>query len=143
MKCTGSQIARNKVNIFIYNHLIDRISFNFPILALLLKITIFTLFWLSSAINITGSCSIFISYLITYLISRYYIIILLRSYLIYICMSTRWAQLSIQLALSCSSRHYAGRSLQIFRALKYVLILLLYHSGSNIGISFVLFINVL
>merc|ERR1719341_641734 len=30
----------------------------------------------------------------------------------------RWAQLSIQLALSCSSRHYAGRSLQIFRALR-------------------------
>ena len=30
----------------------------------------------------------------------------------------RWAQLAIQLALSCSSRHYAGRSLQIFRALR-------------------------
>ena len=30
----------------------------------------------------------------------------------------RWAQLSIQLALSCSSRHFAGRSLQIFRALR-------------------------
>ena len=27
----------------------------------------------------------------------------------------RWAQLALQLALSCSSRHYAGRSLQIFR----------------------------
>ena len=30
----------------------------------------------------------------------------------------RWAQLAIQLALNCSSRHYAGRSLQIFRALR-------------------------
>ncbi|GFV46815.1 protein furry homolog [Trichonephila clavipes] len=30
----------------------------------------------------------------------------------------RWAQIALQLALSCSSRHYAGRSLQIFRALK-------------------------
>ncbi|XP_067137576.1 protein furry [Centruroides vittatus] len=30
----------------------------------------------------------------------------------------RWAQVALQLALSCSSRHYAGRSLQIFRALK-------------------------
>lgn len=30
----------------------------------------------------------------------------------------RWAEISLQLALSCSSRHYAGRSLQIFRAIK-------------------------
>ncbi|KAI1301913.1 Protein furry -like protein-like [Halotydeus destructor] len=30
----------------------------------------------------------------------------------------RWAEVALQLALSCSSRHYAGRSLQIFRALK-------------------------
>lgn len=30
----------------------------------------------------------------------------------------RWADIALQLALSCSSRHYAGRSLQIFRALK-------------------------
>lgn len=30
----------------------------------------------------------------------------------------RWAQIALQLALSCSSRHYAGRSLQIFRALR-------------------------
>lgn len=30
----------------------------------------------------------------------------------------RWAQTALQLGLSCSSRHYAGRSLQIFRALK-------------------------
>ncbi|RWS21464.1 Protein furry-like protein, partial [Leptotrombidium deliense] len=30
----------------------------------------------------------------------------------------RWAEVSLQLALSCSSRHYAGRSLQIFRAIK-------------------------
>ena len=30
----------------------------------------------------------------------------------------RWSQLSIQLALCCSSGHYAGRSLQIFRALR-------------------------
>ena len=29
-----------------------------------------------------------------------------------------WAQLSIQLALCCSSGHYGGRSLQIFRALR-------------------------
>ena len=33
-------------------------------------------------------------------------------------LAERWAQLSLQLALSCSSRHYAGRSLQIFRALR-------------------------
>ncbi|XP_026809010.1 protein furry isoform X2 [Rhopalosiphum maidis] len=32
--------------------------------------------------------------------------------------SERWAQTAIQLGLSCSSRHYAGRSLQIFRALR-------------------------
>ena len=30
----------------------------------------------------------------------------------------RWAEIALQLALSCSSRHYAGRSLQIFRAIK-------------------------
>lgn len=30
----------------------------------------------------------------------------------------RWAQVALQLALSCSSRHYAGRSLQILRALR-------------------------
>lgn len=30
----------------------------------------------------------------------------------------RWAQVALQLALSCSSRHYAGRSLQVFRALR-------------------------
>ena len=29
-----------------------------------------------------------------------------------------WAQLSIQLALCCSSGHYVGHSLQIFRALR-------------------------
>lgn len=31
--------------------------------------------------------------------------------------SERWAQTALQLGLSCSSRHYAGRSLQLFRAL--------------------------
>lgn len=30
----------------------------------------------------------------------------------------RWAQTALQLGLSCSSRHYAGRSLQIFRSLR-------------------------
>ena len=30
----------------------------------------------------------------------------------------RWAQLALHLALSSPSRHYAGRSLQIFRALR-------------------------
>lgn len=30
----------------------------------------------------------------------------------------RWAEIALQLALSCSSRHYACRSLQIFRAIK-------------------------
>ena len=30
----------------------------------------------------------------------------------------RWSEIALQLALSCSSRHYAGRSLQIFRALR-------------------------
>lgn len=29
----------------------------------------------------------------------------------------RWGQVALQLALSCPSRHYAGRSFQIFRAL--------------------------
>ena len=33
-------------------------------------------------------------------------------------LAERWSQLALQLALSCSSRHYAGRSLQIFRALR-------------------------
>jgi len=28
--------------------------------------------------------------------------------------SERWAQTAIQLGLSCSSRHYAGRSLQVY-----------------------------
>lgn len=32
--------------------------------------------------------------------------------------SDRWAQTALQLGLSCSSRHYAGRSLQIYRALR-------------------------
>lgn len=32
--------------------------------------------------------------------------------------SERWAQTALQLGLSCSSRHYAGRSLQLFRALR-------------------------
>ncbi|KAK9877860.1 hypothetical protein WA026_020090 [Henosepilachna vigintioctopunctata] len=32
--------------------------------------------------------------------------------------SERWAQTALQLGLSCSSRHYAGRSLQIYRILK-------------------------
>ena len=30
-------------------------------------------------------------------------------------LAERWSQLALQLALSCSSPHYAGRSLQIFR----------------------------
>lgn len=30
----------------------------------------------------------------------------------------RWAQLALQVALTCASRHYAARSLQVFRALK-------------------------
>ncbi len=33
-------------------------------------------------------------------------------------LAERWTQLALQLALSCSSRHYAGRSLQIFRSLR-------------------------
>lgn len=33
-------------------------------------------------------------------------------------MEKRWAQVSLQIGLACSSRHYAGRSLQVFRALK-------------------------
>ncbi|KAK0097546.1 hypothetical protein PV326_001186 [Microctonus aethiopoides] len=32
--------------------------------------------------------------------------------------SQRWAETALQLGLSCSSRHYAGRSLQVFRALR-------------------------
>ncbi|XP_075228459.1 microtubule binding protein furry isoform X2 [Lycorma delicatula] len=32
--------------------------------------------------------------------------------------SERWAQTALQLGLSCSSRHYAGRSLQLFRSLR-------------------------
>ncbi|XP_014285726.3 protein furry isoform X3 [Halyomorpha halys] len=31
--------------------------------------------------------------------------------------SERWGQIALQLGLSCSSRHYAGRSLQVFRSL--------------------------
>ncbi|XP_073975779.1 microtubule binding protein furry isoform X3 [Rhodnius prolixus] len=31
--------------------------------------------------------------------------------------SERWGQIALQLGLSCSSRHYAGRSLQLFRSL--------------------------
>jgi hypothetical protein len=34
----------------------------------------------------------------------------------------KWAQVSLQIGLACSSRHYAGRSLQIFRALKVPLV---------------------
>ncbi len=30
-------------------------------------------------------------------------------------LAERWAELALGLALNCSSRHYAGRSLQIFR----------------------------
>ncbi|CAH1777850.1 unnamed protein product [Owenia fusiformis] len=30
----------------------------------------------------------------------------------------RWTQIALQLALACSSRHYAGRSFQVFRALR-------------------------
>ena len=30
----------------------------------------------------------------------------------------KWAQISLQIGLACSSRHYAGRSLQLYRALK-------------------------
>ena len=29
----------------------------------------------------------------------------------------RWAQFALQMSLTCSSRHYAGRSLEVFRAL--------------------------
>ncbi|KAJ6218921.1 hypothetical protein RDWZM_004733 [Blomia tropicalis] len=36
----------------------------------------------------------------------------------YAKIENRWAEIALQLALSCSSRHYASRSLQIFRALK-------------------------
>jgi len=38
------------------------------------------------------------------------------------CIDRKWAQVSLQIGLACSSRHYAGRSLQIFRALKVPLV---------------------
>ncbi|XP_041356858.1 protein furry-like isoform X3 [Gigantopelta aegis] len=34
------------------------------------------------------------------------------------CVEQRWSQVALNLALSCSSRHYAGRSFQILRALR-------------------------
>jgi hypothetical protein len=34
----------------------------------------------------------------------------------------KWAQVSLQIGLACSSRHYAGRSLQVFRALRVPLV---------------------
>uniref|UniRef100_A0A8D8TGL4 Protein furry n=1 Tax=Cacopsylla melanoneura TaxID=428564 RepID=A0A8D8TGL4_9HEMI len=42
---------------------------------------------------------------------------LFRESLPHALISERWAQTALQLGLSCGSRHYAGRSLQIFRAL--------------------------
>ncbi|KAL0279789.1 UNVERIFIED_CONTAM: hypothetical protein PYX00_001270 [Menopon gallinae] len=41
-----------------------------------------------------------------------------RDSLPHAAISDRWAQTALQLGLSCSSRHYAGRSLQIFRSLR-------------------------
>ncbi|XP_026682942.1 protein furry [Diaphorina citri] len=43
---------------------------------------------------------------------------LFRESLPHALISERWAQTALQLGLSCGSRHYAGRSLQIFRALR-------------------------
>lgn len=34
----------------------------------------------------------------------------------------RWGQVALQIGLACSSRHYAGRSLQVYRALKVPLV---------------------
>ncbi|GAB6027284.1 hypothetical protein CHUAL_001566 [Chamberlinius hualienensis] len=46
-----------------------------------------------------------------------YILAVFKDSLPHARIEERWAQIALQLALSCSSRHYAGRSLQIFRAL--------------------------
>jgi len=34
----------------------------------------------------------------------------------------KWAQVSLQIGLACSSRHYAGRSLQVYRSLRVPLV---------------------
>ncbi|XP_025416970.1 protein furry isoform X3 [Sipha flava] len=47
-----------------------------------------------------------------------HIVRVFHEFLPHALISERWAQTAIQLGLSCSSRHYAGRSLQIFRALR-------------------------
>ncbi|CAH0386341.1 unnamed protein product [Bemisia tabaci] len=47
-----------------------------------------------------------------------YILRVFRESMPHALISERWAQTALQLGLSCSSRHYAGRSLQIFRALQ-------------------------
>ncbi|XP_050540856.1 protein furry isoform X2 [Daktulosphaira vitifoliae] len=47
-----------------------------------------------------------------------HILRIFHEFLPHALVSDRWAQTAIQLGLSCSSRHYAGRSLQIFRALR-------------------------
>ncbi|CAB3359556.1 Hypothetical predicted protein [Cloeon dipterum] len=47
-----------------------------------------------------------------------YILRVFRESLPHALISERWAQTALQLGLSCSSRHYAGRSLQIYRSLR-------------------------
>jgi hypothetical protein len=42
-----------------------------------------------------------------------YILRVFRESLPHALISERWAQTALQLGLSCSSRHYAGRSLQV------------------------------
>lgn len=47
-----------------------------------------------------------------------HVLVVFKESIPYAKIQNRWAEIALQLALSCSSRHYAGRSLQIFRALK-------------------------
>lgn len=47
-----------------------------------------------------------------------HVLIAFKEFLVRGRIEERWAEIALQLALSCSSRHYAGRSLQIFRAIK-------------------------
>ncbi|ESO09038.1 hypothetical protein HELRODRAFT_109994 [Helobdella robusta] len=46
-----------------------------------------------------------------------YVVLILKHVQIQAHIEQRWAQEAIHMALSCSSRHYAGRSFQIFRSL--------------------------
>ncbi|KAG7313541.1 hypothetical protein JYU34_000685 [Plutella xylostella] len=46
-----------------------------------------------------------------------HVLLVFRESLPHALVSERWAQTALQLGLSCPSRHYAGRSLQVFRSI--------------------------